>query len=57
VLGGKIVKLKMISGGAWFSLPNHCRSAARNYYVPGKANDTDGFRVVCIPELPQPNYD
>jgi len=51
------VKLKMISGGAWFSLPNHCRSAARNYYVPGKANDTDGFRVVCIPELPQPNYD
>jgi len=38
---------KLISGGSWFDVPRHCRSASRNHYEPGNTFSHYGFRVVC----------
>ena len=36
-----------LRGGAWYFLPEFCRSAARDKDTCGSKFDTIGFRVVC----------
>jgi formylglycine-generating enzyme required for sulfatase activity len=38
---------KALRGGSWFSNPNKCRSAFRDYYNRRDDDDFYGFRVVC----------
>jgi formylglycine-generating enzyme required for sulfatase activity len=45
----------LLRGGSWFNLPGRCRSAYRNHYAPGYADDSVGFRVVCLPQDPSLN--
>ncbi len=42
----------VIRGGSWYYLPNRCRSAYRNYYLPDVVNFNLGFRVVCASPSP-----
>lgn len=37
---------KIVRGGAWYFYPDSCRSACRNYYVPGRNEFYVGFRIV-----------
>jgi len=38
---------RMLRGGSWLVNPRLCRSAARDFVVPGSRYDSVGFRVVC----------
>ena len=38
----------VLRGGSWLNVPRTCRSAYRYYFTPAYANDTFGFRVVCV---------
>ena len=49
------VKIKLLRGGSWYSLPRYCRSASRFHGRPGDANFCVGFRVVCLPQGPSLN--
>jgi formylglycine-generating enzyme required for sulfatase activity len=40
----------ILRGGCWYYNPSNCRSASRNYDIPGSDYNNIGFRVVC--ELP-----
>jgi hypothetical protein len=51
----ELVKAKLLRGGSWINLPGGCRSAYRGYFRPGYANDSVGFRVVCLPQGPSLN--
>jgi formylglycine-generating enzyme required for sulfatase activity len=42
---------RVVRGGSWNFYSSYCRSAFRNYYVPGVANYNFGFRVVLAPVL------
>ena len=46
---------RLLRGGSWDYGPRHCRSAPRNHFRPGYANDIVGFRVVCLPQGPSLN--
>ena len=39
--------LKVLRGGSWSHLPDHCRSACRTYYDLAYLDGNIGFRVVC----------
>ena len=39
--------LRVVRGGSWFTLPESCRSACRNYFSPGDRYSDFGFRVSC----------
>ncbi|NMF61251.1 formylglycine-generating enzyme family protein [Pseudanabaena yagii GIHE-NHR1] len=39
--------LKMLRGGSWFNLSNHCRSAFRYFSNARRQYDDIGFRVAC----------
>jgi formylglycine-generating enzyme required for sulfatase activity len=39
---------KCLRGGSWDDLPNSCRSANRDWYLPGYRNYYIGFRVACV---------
>ncbi|MDB9549561.1 formylglycine-generating enzyme family protein, partial [Dolichospermum circinale] len=38
---------KLLRGGSWYSYPENCRSACRDYYGAGFDGNGSGFRVVC----------
>jgi formylglycine-generating enzyme required for sulfatase activity len=38
---------KLLRGGSWYDLPEHCRSAYRSYYNLDGYYHSIGFRVVC----------
>jgi formylglycine-generating enzyme required for sulfatase activity len=38
---------RLLRGGSWSSIPDVCRSAARNRNSPVNANSSIGFRVAC----------
>ncbi|MDB9435928.1 formylglycine-generating enzyme family protein [Dolichospermum lemmermannii CS-548] len=38
---------KLLRGGSWSNIPDHCRSACRDSYNLAYLNITLGFRVVC----------
>ncbi len=38
---------RVLRGGSWGSILNVCRSACRNFIVPGNRYSYDGFRVAC----------
>ena len=42
---------KLRRGGSWYSGPEYCRSAYRNYFTHAYRNDNAGFRVCC--EVPR----
>jgi len=37
---------RVLRGGSWFINARYCRSAYRNYYVPGNRVGYYGFRLV-----------
>jgi formylglycine-generating enzyme required for sulfatase activity len=41
---------RIIRGGSWYNVPNHCRSAFRNRESAQAKNSQIGFRVVCEPD-------
>ena len=43
--------IRVVRGGGWNSRSDECRSAFRNYYDPGYASGSIGFRVVLAPVL------
>ena len=47
---GRVAQL--LRGGSWNNNPKNCRSANRNHNQPDNANNTIGFRVVCLPQHP-----
>ena len=40
---------RVLRGGGWASLPNACRTDARNFYDPTFSDNDFGFRVVSLP--------
>jgi len=40
---------RVIRGGAWFSMPDGCRSAFRDFAPPNHISNLQGFRVVLEP--------
>ncbi len=40
---------RVIRGGSWFDVATHCRVGFRNYYWPGLAGSSVGFRAVLPP--------
>jgi hypothetical protein len=46
---------QLLRGGSWNNNPRNCRSAYRNHNQPDNANNTVGFRVVCLPQHPSPS--
>ncbi len=46
---------RLLRGGSWDLNPWDCRSADRNHYLPGDADNDVGFRVVCLPQGPSLN--
>lgn len=40
---------RVIRGGSWGGYSSYCRSAYRDWLVPGLALIYGGFRVVCAP--------
>ncbi|NEQ48498.1 MAG: formylglycine-generating enzyme family protein [Leptolyngbya sp. SIOISBB] len=38
---------RVIRGGSWDDSPRYCRSAYRNFSIPGDRSNLIGFRVVC----------
>ncbi|NER31388.1 MAG: formylglycine-generating enzyme family protein, partial [Symploca sp. SIO1C4] len=41
-------RYQVMRGGSWYTYPNLCRCAFRNYVIGRGINDYIGFRVVCI---------
>ncbi|MBM3457716.1 MAG: formylglycine-generating enzyme family protein, partial [Armatimonadetes bacterium] len=39
-------RLRAVRGGAWISLPDACRTAARSQFAPGGRSVLIGIRVV-----------
>ena len=46
---------RLLRGGSWIYIPGNCRSAYRFHARPDGANDSVGFRVVCLPQGPSLN--
>jgi len=46
---------RLLRGGSWLNLPGGCRSACRDRFRPDDADDSVGFRVVCLPQGPSLN--
>ena len=46
---------RVLRGGSWYLSPGVCRSAFRDRYRPVGADDSVGFRVVCLPQDPSIN--
>ncbi|MFN7632428.1 MAG: SUMF1/EgtB/PvdO family nonheme iron enzyme, partial [Cyanobacteriota bacterium] len=46
---------RLLRGGSWDLLPGSCRSAFRLHARPDDADDSIGFRVVCLPQGPSLN--
>ncbi|MEB3302626.1 MAG: SUMF1/EgtB/PvdO family nonheme iron enzyme, partial [Cyanobacteriota bacterium] len=46
---------RLLRGGSWDFIPGLCRSANRAHIEPDFANDSLGFRVVCLPQGPSLN--
>ena len=42
---------RVLRGGAWQDLPQHCRSASRHALSADVHRDTTGFRIVCSIEI------
>jgi formylglycine-generating enzyme required for sulfatase activity len=45
-----IMKLRLLRGGAWATLPANCRSAVRGSNLPVNRDGGIGFRVCCLPQ-------
>ncbi len=41
---------RLLRGGSWNNSSRYCRSAYRNFSLPGLRSDTIGFRVCCLPQ-------
>lgn len=39
---------RVLRGGSWHNFPRNCRSAYRDYTMPGDRYSDIGFRVVCV---------
>jgi formylglycine-generating enzyme required for sulfatase activity/DNA-binding beta-propeller fold protein YncE len=42
---------RLLRGGSWFDIPERCRSACRNYFLPEFRLNRRGFRVCCLPQV------
>ncbi|MCZ7647796.1 MAG: SUMF1/EgtB/PvdO family nonheme iron enzyme [Planctomycetota bacterium] len=47
-------KFRVVRGGSWVNLPQHCRSAYRSYAYPDNRYDHLGVRVALAPKAKQP---